>query len=125
MQQLQFEASWDKALAAEDRLEIKRIFDETKHHNLSEIVFTPIREAINHVESLLVTVLVHNFTNEVVNFRGAKLLYSIQGEVIAEETFTLPALTIPHKTSMPWTFIFPKGSYRLQSNFESGQIRML
>ncbi|KGR76231.1 SLAP domain-containing protein [Ureibacillus sinduriensis] len=125
MQQLQFEASWDKALAAEDRLEIKRIFDETKRHDQSDIVFTPIREANNHEEALLVTVLVHNFTNESLSFQNTRLLYSIQGEVIAEETFTLPALSIPHKTSMPWTFIFPKGSYQQQSDIVNGHIRLI
>lgn len=125
MQQLQFEASWDKALAAKDRLKIHRIFSETKHQDQSGILFSPISEAINHKEALLVTVLVHNFTSDALNFRNARLVYSVHGEAIAEETFTQPALTIPPNVSMPWTFIFPKGSYDLRATFEEGQLEVL
>ncbi|MDN4494339.1 SLAP domain-containing protein [Ureibacillus aquaedulcis] len=125
MQHLQFEASWDKALAAKDRLKIKNIFDETKDLNHSDCLFSPIREAINHEEALLVTVLIHNFTSHVLSFHNTRLLYSIQGEAIADEIFTLPALMIPSKVSMPWTFIFPKGSYSPRATFENGRLEIL
>ncbi|QCR31201.1 SLAP domain-containing protein [Lysinibacillus sp. SGAir0095] len=125
MQQLQFEASWDKALAAKDRLNIEKIFDETKHQDYSGVLCTPIREAINHEEALLVTVLVHNFTDDPLRINNTRLLYSIHGEAIADEVFTLPALTIPPKMSMPWTFIFTKGSYKPQSSFKDGQLEIL
>ena len=58
MQQLQFENSWDKALSAQDRSYIEKVFVETKHLNGTGVIFSPIREAINHKEALLVTVLV-------------------------------------------------------------------
>src|SRR5690349_5445482 len=99
MQQLQFEASWDKALAAEDRQTIGKIFHETKHLNNSNILFAPIREAINYKEELLVTVLVHNFTDHTFKIHNTRLRYSIQGEVVADMTFTQPALTIPSNVS--------------------------
>ncbi|MFD0050034.1 SLAP domain-containing protein [Actinomycetes bacterium NPDC127524] len=125
MQQLQYEESWDKALAAQDRQKIERIFSETKHLNISDILCSPIREAINHKEALLVSVLVHNFTDQTLTFKNARLLYSNQGEVIADKAFNLPALTISSQVSMPWTFIFPKDSYIPQSSFENGRLEIL
>ena len=125
MQQLQFEASWDKALAVQDRQNIERIFHETKHLNSSGIVFSPIREAINHREELLVSVVVHNFTDDSLTFHNTRLLYKIPGEVMANQAFTLPALSIPSHVSIPWTFIFPKGSYTPQVSFENGQLEIL
>jgi len=124
MQQLQFEASWNKALAQKDREDIERIFNETKHSAQSNIQFTTLRVAINHEEALLVTVLVHNFTDNPLIFDNKRLLYSIQGEAIADEVFTLPAFTVPSRVSMPWTFIFPNGSYKKQSLFENGQLEI-
>lgn len=125
MQQLQFEVSWDKALAALDRQNITRIFSETKHLNSSNIVCSSIREAINYKEALLVSVLVHNFTDHPFDFNNTRLLYNIQGEVIADKAFTLPALVIPSQVSMPWTFIFPKGSYRPHTSFKNGRLEIL
>ena len=113
MQQLQFEASWDKALAAQDRHNIKKIFNETKHLNSSGIVCSPIRQAVNHKQQLLVTVLVHNFTDNPLTFNNTRLVYRTQQQIIADDKFTLPTLTIPPFVSMPWTFIFPEFSYTL------------
>lgn len=124
MQQLQFEASWDKALSVNDRQAIETIFHETKNQVNNDILFSPIREAINHKEELLVTVLVHNFTEHPLEFTNTRLGYNINGAVIANNIFTLPALTIPAHTSIPWTFIFPKGSYTLQESFKNGRIEI-
>ena len=124
MQQLQFEASWDKALAAQDRQTIERIFNDTKHLKHAELQFSPIREAINHQEALLVTALVHNNTEQPLIFNNTRLLYRVGEKVVAEELFTLTALTISPKVSMPWTFIFPKGSYRPQSSFQNGRLEL-
>lgn len=124
MQQLQFEASWDKALSSKDRQNIERIFNETTHLPESNVQFIPIREAINHEESLLVTVLVHNFSDYPLIFENTRLLFTIEGEAIADKIFTLPGFTVPAKVSMPWTFIFPKGSYQDQSSFENGRLEI-
>ncbi|MGM9943617.1 MAG: SLAP domain-containing protein [Lysinibacillus sp.] len=108
MQQLRFESSWDKALSAQDRDYIEKLFNDTKeqqHH--STIVFSPIREAINHRNELLITVLVHNFSQNPFTFEKTRLVYSNEQEILAEKEFTLPSLTIPPQVSMPWTFIFP------------------
>ncbi|MCM3388347.1 SLAP domain-containing protein [Ureibacillus chungkukjangi] len=125
MQQLLFEASWEKALAPNDRQNIERIFHETKSLNHSAHYCAPIREAINHKEALLVTVLVHNFMDYPLIFENTRLLYRIQGKTIAEEIFNLPALTIPPKASMPWTFIFPKGSYKQELTYKYGELEIL
>lgn len=122
MQQLRFEASWDKQLAPQDRLNIEKIFQETKDLTSPNILFSPIREAINHKEALLVSVLVHNFTDNPLSFHDTKLAYFINGDIIAEKIFTLPAFVIPAHTSMPWTFIFPKGSYHTSASFKNGTI---
>ncbi|HWK23628.1 MAG TPA: SLAP domain-containing protein [Ureibacillus sp.] len=125
MQQLQFEASWDKALANQDRQNIENIFNETKHLKQASLSFSPIKEAINHQESLLVTVLIHNFTDEPYMFMNTKLLYRVQGDVVADNVFNLPILTIPSEVSMPWTFIFPKGTYKPQSSYQNGRLEVL
>jgi SLAP domain-containing protein len=123
MQQLQFESSWDKQLAPQDRINIEKIFRETKDLTSLNILFSPIREAFNHKEALLVSVLVHNFADSPLVFHDTKLAYSINGDIIAERTFTLPNFVIPAHTSMPWTFIFPKGSYQMSSSFKNGTIK--
>ncbi len=124
MQQLQFEASWDKALATQDRQNIEKIFSETKHLNSSDILCSPIRQAINYKEELLVSVLIHNFTEHPLIFNNTRLLYSIEGQIVAEKSFTLPTLSIPSKVSMPWTFIFPKGSYKKQTSWRNGLLEI-
>jgi len=106
MQQLRFESSWDKALSAQDRNSIEKLFNETKQQHHSTIVFSPIRETINHRKELLITVLVHNFSQNPFTFENTRLVYSNEQEVLAENVFTLPILTIPPQVSMPWTFIF-------------------
>lgn len=125
MQQLQFEASWDKTLSAEDRQIIEKLFQETKHSSNTEILFSRIREAINHREELLITVLVHNFSDSTLEFSNQQLVYNVSGKVIGDALFTLPALKIPPKVSMPWTFIFPKESYTRHDSYENGQLEIL
>ncbi|MER2059960.1 MAG: SLAP domain-containing protein [Niallia sp.] len=124
MQQLQFESSWDKQIASQDRENIEKIFHETKRLNSPSVIFSPIREAVNHKGALLVSVLVHNFTEHPLTFQNAPLHYSVNDEVIAETSFTLPDLVIPAHVSMPWTFIFPKDSYRATPSFKHGKVEL-
>ncbi|KGR85297.1 hypothetical protein CD30_19190 [Ureibacillus massiliensis 4400831 = CIP 108448 = CCUG 49529] len=125
MQQLQFETSWDKTLAASDRLYIEQIFNETKIKNNAEFLCSTIREATNYKEELLVTVLVHNFSEQSLLFINTKLRYSIQGEFIAEKLFTIPGLIIPPHISVPWTFIFPKDTFLKKSSYNNGCLEIL
>lgn len=107
MQQLKFEPSWNKAVAAKDREQIGRIFLKTKDHINKDILFSPIRVATNHKKEFLATVLIHNFTSQELAFKQTRLVYTVENELVAEHVFTIPALTLPPETSMPWTFIFP------------------
>lgn len=107
MQTLQFEASWDKTLSKKDRIMIEVLFESTKDPAGNSIRFTPIWEAENYKRELLITVLIHNFTETDLQFSGAKLRYEDGHKQFAEHIFTLPNVTIPSKVSMPWTFIFP------------------
>ncbi|MDQ0229913.1 SLAP domain-containing protein [Metabacillus malikii] len=122
MQQLQFEPSWNKTLAASDRQLIDKIFHETKHLNDLNIGCSIIRVATNHKLALLVTVLIHNFTGDPLSFNNNRLQYIDKEEIIADMTFTLPKLMIPPYVSMPWTFIFPLGSYTHKDSYDNGQL---
>ncbi|MBD7944275.1 SLAP domain-containing protein [Psychrobacillus sp. FSL K6-2684] len=124
MQKLQWEKSWDKAVATQDREQIELIFLKTKDLMIEDILFTPIREAINHKKEFLVTVLVHNFTDQELIFDQTRLVYAIGNEIMARHLFTIPMLIIPPKASMPWTFIFPEGSYIAASFLENGRLQI-
>ena len=97
MQQLQFESSWDKTLSAQDRNYIEKLFNDTKGQHHSTIVFSPIQKTINHRNELLITVLVHNFSQNPFTFEDTRIVYSNDQEVLAENVFTLPPLQFQHK----------------------------
>ena len=124
MQKLKFEASWDKAIAKPDRLYIEKVYKETKKSLSNNIVFSPIREAINYKNELLVTVLVHNFTEHSLSFHKTRIFYLIEEDTIAQNDFTIPAFVVPSKTSMPWTFIFPEHSLVEERPSSAGFIRL-
>jgi len=124
MQQLQFEAAWNKTLCTEDRELIQTIFNETKNVDNSGIHFSPIREAFNHKKELLVTVLIHNFTQNPYMFDNTRIVYENTQEIIAEKLFTFKSLVIPPFVSIPWTFIFPEDSYTKKTSLSNGQLRI-
>ncbi|RID82214.1 SLAP domain-containing protein [Peribacillus asahii] len=125
MQKLQFEPSWDKTLSPKDRKIIEGIFLETRLSNHANIELTPLRQAINHKGELLVTVLVHNFSQRVLLFHNKKLRYIENEKIIAEHIFTLPPLVIQQETSMPWTFIFPIESLKNPATLAKGQLEFV
>ncbi|WP_026678824.1 SLAP domain-containing protein [Fictibacillus gelatini] len=120
MQQLLLEESWEKAISQKDRTEIERAFREI--HNGEGITFTPLWEAVNHKGEWLITVIINNFTRDPINFDGIHLSYVVNGKAAAGSTFYLPSLVVPGKTSMPWTFIFPVGSFEQDSVLEKGSL---
>jgi len=123
MQKLQFETSWNKALSSRDRNMIEELFNSTKEAEKGTIRFTPIWEAVNYKDELLITVLIHNFTESDVNFYQSKLRYEQTEEQFTEHTFTLPQLIVPQNVSMPWTFIFPADSREKIISPENGQLK--
>ncbi|MFB5283138.1 SLAP domain-containing protein [Peribacillus sp. Hz7] len=122
MQKLQFEPSWDKTLSLKDRKRIEEIHSETSLSNPANMQLTPLWQATNHKGELLITVLVHNFSQQVLLFHNKKLRYIENKEIIAEHIFSLPALVIQQETSMPWTFIFPVESLKKPTTLEKGHL---
>src|SRR5690625_2125697 len=124
MQQLIFEAAWDKTIAPIDRDNITSLFRKTTNENKENVEIIPIRQAINHNEDLLVIVLIHNFSNEDFPLRNVYASYLEADELIAEHDFTFPQVNIQRKTSMPWTFIFPKVSWHRSPSFENSRLQI-
>ena len=110
MQRLELEAAWDKTIAPADRKVIIDLFNQTKNKQTESIVLLPIRQALNHRNDLLATVLLHNFTDSVFSFEAIDLAYLENDRMIAKDHFSFPDLTLPKETSMPWTFIFPEST---------------
>jgi len=125
MQKLQFEPSWDKTLSPKDRKRIEEIHFETSLSNPANVQLTPLWQAANHKGELLVTVLVHNFSQQVLLFHNKKLRYIENKEIIAEYIFNLPSLVIQRETSMPWTFIFPVESLKNRATLEKGHLEFV
>ena len=118
MQKLQFEAAWDKTISAQDRLLIEQAFYKTKEQD-GRISCYVIRTAINHKKQLLITTLIHNRTNQQLNFRNREVsIITASGKFT--QNFTINALEIPPYCSMPWTFIFDESI-----NFQFTEIKQM
>ncbi len=122
MQALQFETAWDKTIAPADRKNIEWLFEDTKNNYIDNIVFLPIRQDYNHRQDLLIIVLLHNFTDQPFSFGTIDLAYWEKDKLIAAHHFSFRNLTLPAKTSMPWTFIFPKAAQKAKASFENGKL---
>ncbi|MDA3130967.1 SLAP domain-containing protein [Aliibacillus thermotolerans] len=108
MQRLQYEPAWERTLSSGDRREIEEIFQATKEQAEGRVVCLTIREAWNHKDELLVTVLIHNGTAETLQFENRQVTFQKGDTVLAEKHFTHPSLVISPFVSMPWTFIFSR-----------------
>lgn len=124
MQQLVFEAAWEKTIARKDRQTIIRNFEQVLATLPSTGVhFTLLKKAVNHRDDLLITVLIHNCNEKPLDFDRDVLQYRLDEQILARHTFHLP-LKIAGKTSMPWTFIFPAGSYTEQALRVKGKLEI-
>ncbi|WP_026905807.1 SLAP domain-containing protein [Paucisalibacillus globulus] len=123
MQKLIYEPAWEKQISDKDRYLVEEAFYEVI---LTEepIQFTTLRMDRNYKNELLIMVIVHNTTTEKIFFNKKKLCYKHNNNVLAENIFTLPNLTIESKASMPWTFIFPVGSYAENANVQLGELEI-
>lgn len=124
MQQLRFHPKWDRTISTKDREYIKQTFDSIKTTGKDGVSFPFLWQAINHKQDLLVTVLIHNCTPEVIAFKQKRLQYKKEAIVIAEHSFTLPD-PIAGYTSTPWTFIFPVGKYCHEKHYENGTLQII
>jgi len=102
MQTLQWEDAWERTIATKDKAYIEGLFEKVKNDESSS---TFIREAYNHTGALLVTVLIHNRSNEELSLKNTPISYTNACKETFISSFTLPH-SLPAKTSMPWTFIF-------------------
>ncbi|WP_161493891.1 SLAP domain-containing protein [Virgibacillus necropolis] len=123
MQKLTFESKWDKTIADQDRERIKQLFQKTILDPGINIQFTSLWQAKNHRGELLVAVLIHNTSQRNFTFLDQIMTYVVSGTIFAEHTFPSP-ITVEKQTSMPWTFIFPVGSFNSSQSFEDGVLRI-
>lgn len=103
MQKLFFEPAWDKTIAEVDRELITKHFRTLQPKDNVYLSF--LREAVNHKNELLVTVLIHNGQRDPLQIEETAIAYQPAHKSTIVSVFHLPLL-IPAKTSMPWTFIF-------------------
>ncbi|MFD2656408.1 SLAP domain-containing protein [Gracilibacillus thailandensis] len=108
MQQLHFEDAWNRTISNEDRLDIKKIFEQTKKDAEDGVTFVPVRTAVNHRNDLLITTLIHNFQSEETDLTNINIQLFQDNKRIASQYIEESRLCFPAKTSMPWTFIFPE-----------------
>lgn len=106
MQTLYFEQAWDRTISQVDRLLIEQLFEQTSFRE--GVHFTYVRDAMNHKEERLVTVIIHNCQDAPLTINDLCIAYEHEHQQM-QHTFTLP-ISINPRTSMPWTFIFPKRS---------------
>ncbi|WP_208591548.1 SLAP domain-containing protein [Gracilibacillus suaedae] len=107
MQKLHFEDAWNRTISNKDRLEIKKIFEQTKKDAEDGVTFVPIRSAVNHRNDLLITTLIHNFQPEETDLTNINIQLYQDCKQIASQHIKESRLRLPAKTSMPWTIIFP------------------
>ncbi len=109
MQQLYLHPTWEKAVSQKDLALIEDVFEQT-YTKADDVIMSPIvRTAFNHKGELLITTLVHNFTHHSARFANRSVFIRC-GDYMEEQVFTIPSLSIPPFTSMPWTFIFKPDS---------------
>src|SRR5699024_3271190 len=106
MQQLFFEAAWDRTISDQDRRYITELFEAKDHEKGKGLEHNYRDHAINQCGDLLYTVMIHNYHDIAYAFDDKNAsLQDPDGNIITEK-FTIP-VNISPRTSMPWTFIFP------------------
>ncbi len=118
MQHLIFETAWQKTIDRRDKQQITEVFERKN----TQGKFIPLWQARNHRGDLLVTVIVQNFGGAAFPVENFSLTYAETGQPVASHTFSYSGLTIAPKSSMPWTFIFPKNKVIREPCLEEGCI---
>src|SRR5699024_4804174 len=106
MQQLFFEAAWDRTISDQDRRYITDLFEAKDHEKGKGLESNYIINEINHSGDLLYTVMLHNYQYIAYVFVDKNASLQDPDCNIITENFTIP-VNISPRTSMPWTFIFP------------------
>ncbi|GGA74719.1 SLAP domain-containing protein [Ornithinibacillus halotolerans] len=121
MHTLNYQTAWEKQISAKDKALVERKFEETILEE-DTVQYTLIRKDRNYKNELLVLVLVHNTTDQDIMYKQKKLCLWHNDTLVAEHIFTLHNLTVKSNSSMPWTFIFPIGTYNLEEKIEIDHI---
>ncbi len=117
-QKLVFHPSWDKTLSIKDRTKIQQSFCNNRLPSNKAVHFTILWRANNYNSELLVTVIIHNFSSKPFLLDGKTIQYMEEDRMLAEHTFSIPTIIVDGHTSMPWTFIFPIGSFGKHASME-------
>lgn len=110
MQKLILDPTWESTLSPADCEMIQEKFNRTVNE-VERLVAVPIWRAVNHKGELLITALIHNRTSEKITFMNQQVAYIEEGNEMASCIFTIKRLVIGAHCSMPWTFIFPRGTF--------------
>lgn len=110
MQTFQLQEAWQRTISDYDKEKLTALFEETKPLEKDTLTCVPYRLAYNHREELLCTVLIHNTFTQPVDIGQASVKLLHQHEEVANYDFHF-SQQLTEKTSMPWTYIFPKTSY--------------
>ncbi|MEI3607216.1 SLAP domain-containing protein [Pseudogracilibacillus sp. SE30717A] len=120
-QNIYFEPAWERTISDPDRKVILEKFYRLKEANVANDFITYLWHAYNHRQSLLTTILIHNWSGQAIDFENRLVHCLVGGEKIATEKFSIPC-QVPAHTSMPWTFIFPKEHVRSSVDFSKCQL---
>lgn len=124
MQKLIFHPKWDKTISMKDRKLIESRFAEAAVIENQQIEFTPLWQARNHKQELLITAIVHNTSKQPFSFHERKISYYDKEGKTAEHHFSIKSLIIEPHTSMPWTFIFPLNTIIKDPLHEKGKLKI-
>ena len=119
MQKFIFDPSWDRALSESDRQDILTLFGNTK---TSTDMFPLLWTAVNYKGELLITVMIHNFSDNPIDFANTVLQYKVNDEVLAQHRFDLPNVKLDSTESTVWTFIFPVDSLKKEATTKIGKL---
>lgn len=108
MQTLYFEDAWNRTLSKGDREKITAHFENTIDQD--DVTISFLWEAVNHQNEKLVTVLIHNPTSRSLDIRDTPIAHISPNGKLTISSFSIP-VSIPPKTSMPWTLIFNENNY--------------
>src|SRR5699024_5974773 len=105
MQQLFFEAAWDRTISDQDRRYITELFEAKDHEKGKGLESTYINHSINHRGDLLFTFMLHNYQDIAYSFVDKNAsLQDPDGNIITEKYTIL--VNISQRTNMQWSFIF-------------------
>lgn len=117
MQTFELQDAWQRTISDHDKNELTTLFKKTQPREKESITCIPYRLAYNHRQELLCTVLIHNTKDSSVDIGRATVQLLHQNSIVANHDFHF-SLQLDKKTSMPWTYIFPKKSYESSLSVE-------